>query len=60
MRWDTSNPDDLHALRSWPCHLDVRPGAFHAFDRFVPKARVSMDFYASHRRMLTDALGIQR
>ena len=40
-----------------PCDVEVVPGAFHAFDGVVPKARVSQGFFASQvawlRRHLT-------
>lgn len=40
-----------------PCDVEVVPGAFHGFDGVVPKARVSLGFFASQvtwlRRHLT-------
>jgi acetyl esterase/lipase len=40
-----------------PCHLEVVPGAFHAFDVFAPKATVSQAFFASECAALRGALG---
>ena len=35
-----------------PCDLDVVPGAFHGFDRFVPWARVSKRFVSNIQERL--------
>jgi acetyl esterase/lipase len=39
-----------------PVHLEVAPGAFHAFDFIAPKASVSQRFFASQCRSLRAAL----
>lgn len=39
-----------------PCHVEVIPGAFHGFDRVVPKAQVSQAFFASQCASLRSAL----
>ncbi len=39
-----------------PCELETAPGAFHAFDRFAPRAKVSKDFVAEACRSLQGAL----
>lgn len=38
-----------------PCHLEIVPGAFHAFDRFAPKAAVSQAFFDSQCEALRQA-----
>jgi hypothetical protein len=37
-----------------PCHVEIVPGAFHAFDRFAPKAAISQAFFNSQCKALRD------
>ncbi|CQD15062.1 alpha/beta hydrolase [Mycobacterium lentiflavum] len=39
-----------------PVHLEIAPGAFHAFDNIVEKAPISAKFFASERDHLWAAL----
>lgn len=39
-----------------PCHVEVVPGAFHGFDMFAPKARVSQRFFDSQCSNLRAAI----
>jgi acetyl esterase/lipase len=39
-----------------PCHVEVVPGAFHGFDMFAPKARVSQRFFDSQCGSLRAAI----
>jgi acetyl esterase/lipase len=39
-----------------PCHVEIVPGAFHGFDRVVPKAQVSQRFFDSECESLRSAL----
>jgi acetyl esterase/lipase len=39
-----------------PCQLEIVQGAFHAFDRFAPKAAISREFFNSQCAALRKAL----
>ena len=61
---DDPAPADWQPVPTWferlrdagvPCHLEVVPGAFHAFDRLAARRPVARSFFGSQCASLTKA-----